>query len=91
MSHRVNLQVQYVKVSETLIKDLSMIGRDLAKCIIVDNIPQNFRLQKENGIFIKSFYSDNKNDDSLIQLAPILKSKIDRLSVRNYHNKSIRY
>ena len=68
-----------------------MIGRDIAKCIIVDNIPQNFRLQKENGIFIKSFYSENKNDDSLIQLGPILKSKKYTLINRNNHTESIRY
>ncbi len=65
---------EYVKVRRLFKKDLSLIGRDITKCIIVDNIPQNFRLQKDNGIFIKSFYSDNTNDDSLTHLTPILKS-----------------
>lgn len=40
--------------------------------IIVDNMPQNFNLQKENGIFIKSFYGDDNDDQALIDLAPIL-------------------
>ena len=40
--------------------------------IIVDNMPQNFNLQKENGIFIKSFYGDDNDDTALIDLAPIL-------------------
>lgn len=37
-------------------------------------MPQNFRLQKENGIFIKTFYGDDTNDTALFELAPILKS-----------------
>ncbi len=41
-----------------IIKDLSKIGRDLAKTIIVDNIAENFLLQKDSGIFISTWYSD---------------------------------
>jgi len=58
------------------VKDLSMIGRDMSRMLIVDNIPQNFRLQKDNGIFIKSFYSDNTSDTSLNELTNILKRLI---------------
>lgn len=39
-------------------KDLSKIGRDLSRCIIVDNVADNFALQPENGIFIKTWYDD---------------------------------
>ncbi len=35
-------------------------------------MPQNFKLQKENGIFIKTFYGDDLNDTALIDLLPIL-------------------
>ena len=42
--------------------------------IIVDNMPQNFRRQKENGIFIKTFYGDDTNDSALYELSVILKS-----------------
>ena len=56
----------------TLIKDLSLIGRDLSKTIIVDNIAENFQKQPENGILIKSWY-DDPNDDALYELGPRLK------------------
>ena len=54
------------------LKDLSRIGRDLENMIIVDNMTKNFNLQKENGIFIKSFYGDDNDDTALVDLAPIL-------------------
>ena len=55
-----------------LVKDLSKLGRDLSKIIIVDNIPQNFRFQKENGIFIKAFWGEDKMDNALYYLGDIL-------------------
>jgi CTD small phosphatase-like protein 2 len=55
------------------VKDISRLGRDLSKIIIVDNMPQNFRLQKENGIFIKTFYGEDPDDTALMDLIPILK------------------
>lgn len=53
------------------LKDLSRLGRDLSKVIIVDNIPENFQLQPENGIYIKSWY-DDPNDNALLQLTKVL-------------------
>ena len=54
------------------VKDISRIGRTLDSIIIVDNMPQNFRLQKENGIFIKPFWGDDALDTALLSLADIL-------------------
>ena len=48
-----------------------MLGRDLAKTIIVDNISENFMLQHENGISIRSWY-DDPDDTALMSLAPLL-------------------
>ena len=46
------------------IKDLSKIGRNMQKIIIVDNTKENYELQKENGIEIKSYYGfDDKKLD----------------------------
>ena len=54
------------------VKDIRRIGRPLDKMIIVDNMPQNFRLQKENGILIKAFWGDDAYDNALISLKDIL-------------------
>ena len=59
-------------IDNEFVKDLNRIGRPLDKIIIVDNRPQNFRLQKENGICIKSFYGEDNNDMNLINLKNIL-------------------
>lgn len=56
------------------IKDLSLLGRDIKKTIIIDNNPENFKRHPENGIFIKSWMGD-ENDMALTLLFPILKSK----------------
>ena len=58
--------------NEEFIKDLSKIGRKLSNIIIVDNMPQNFRLQPENGIYIKPFWGTDNTDDVLFFLSKIL-------------------
>ena len=40
--------------------------------IIIDNIADNFQLQTNNGIYIKSWY-DDKDDTALTELFPLLK------------------
>lgn len=54
------------------IKDLSRLGRDLRRMIIVDNVPENFQLQQDNGIFITSWF-DDVTDSALSELSSILK------------------
>lgn len=58
-------------------------------------MPQNFKLQKENGIFIKGFYGEDADDNALIDLIPILtnivegddKDSIDlRKELKKYRN-----
>ena len=54
------------------VKDMSKLGRDLSKVIIIDNISDNFKIQSQNGIFITPWLG-NENDNELFQLIPILK------------------
>ena len=61
-----------VIIDNDFVKDLTRIGRPLDKIAIVDNMPQNFRLQKENGINIKAFWGEDIYDTALFNLAPIL-------------------
>ena len=59
-------------IGQDFVKDLQRIGRPLDRIIIVDNIAQNFRMQKNNGILIKPFDGEDQNDQALIDLIPIL-------------------
>jgi len=48
----------------------------------VDNIPENFQLQKENGIAIKSWFNDNPTDKELQKLQTTLRLLITLDDVR---------
>ena len=53
-------------------KDLTKLGRDLSKVIIIDNLKENFKMQPNNGIFIKTWTNDI-NDVQFKDLLKILK------------------
>ena len=69
---------QHVSLSGiTFCKDLSKIGRDLGRTIIVDNLEDNFKLQPNNGIHIWTWLDDMK-DTQLEDLGKILKDLISK-------------
>ena len=71
-------------IGQDFVKDLQRIGRPLDRIIIIDNIAQNFRMQKANGINIKSFFGENQKDQALIDLIPILTNIAkDNIDTRN--------
>ena len=58
--------------SGVYVKDLSKLGRDLARTLIIDNIEENFCAQPDNGIPIKGWYHD-PSDRELEKMANFLR------------------
>ena len=84
-----------IQKGATFVKDISKLGRDLKKVIIIDNVVENFQLQSDNGIFIDS-WEGNVNDTSLKDLMPILKQIVElkvpdvRVALRHYRDYQVR-
>jgi Dullard-like phosphatase family protein len=59
-------------INNNFLKDLSRLGRDMSRIIIVDNMEQNYKLQPDNGITIRPFWGKDTNDMALFDLLYIL-------------------
>ena len=90
------------QINGVFIKDLSKLGRDINKVVIIDNNKDNFSLQPENGLHICSFLGD-QNDDELYllcddlmkivkgnkkDLRPAVK-EIDAIMKKRYKSKNV--
>ena len=78
-----------------LVKDLSLLGRDVNKTIIIDNISDNFILQQDNGIFCSTWYDDMRDrflDEITPLLCEIVIKKIPdvRVALRRYRDQLLR-
>ena len=76
-------------------KDLSLLGRDVNKTIIIDNISDNFILQQDNGIFCSTWYDDMRDrflDEITPLLCEIVIKKIPdvRVALRRYRDQLLR-
>ena len=78
-----------------LVKDLSLLGRNLNRTIIIDNISDNFILQPDNGIFISTWY-DDMTDNFLKEISPLLVELVEkkvpdvRVGMRTYRDQILR-
>ena len=75
-------------INSTFIKDLSLLGRDMKDIIIVDNSPIVYSLNQYNGFPIESWFND-KNDNELLKIIPILEFLSYVPDVREYIKKIV--
>ena len=64
------------------VKDLSALGRDLSKVVIIDNAVEAMGFQLHNGIFIESFMGSS-SDTSLLQMETFLNMMDEAGDVRS--------
>ena len=82
-----------ILIGRNLVKDISKIGRDMKKIIIVDKIYENIKATPQNGILIKPYFGEkDKNDTVLFELKKLLilihKMGYEdiRTAIKNYSN-----
>ncbi|KAM4705830.1 CTD small phosphatase-like protein isoform 2-T2 [Rhinophrynus dorsalis] len=68
------------------VKDLSRLGRDLSKVIIVDNSPASYIFHPENAVPVQSWF-DDMTDTELLDLIPFFEGLSKEENVYNMINK----
>ena len=75
-------------INSSFVKDLKKLGRDLKNIIIVDNSPLAYLLNSDNGLPILTWF-DDKYDQELYKITPVLEFLSEVPDVREYINKMV--
>lgn len=78
-----------LQVEDLYFKELSVLNRPLSNVLIIDNSPSAFSLNIENGVPIRSWFSDQK-DTCLLDMLPFLKSLSNVQDVRGVLERRFR-
>ncbi|XP_007896971.1 CTD small phosphatase-like protein 3 [Callorhinchus milii] len=76
-------------VQGSYVRELSVLGRDLAKTVVVDSSHEAYAFQITNGIQVKSWFEDRR-DQELLKLLPFLRLLTELSDVRPAINQSQR-
>ncbi|PAA64421.1 hypothetical protein BOX15_Mlig016174g3 [Macrostomum lignano] len=68
---------------DNYVKDLSLLGRPVDRCVIIDNSPASYMLNKENAIQVKTWLGD-RSDTELRDLLPYMEELAKAQSVSTY-------
>ena len=75
-------------LNSSFVKDLKKLGRDLKDIIIVDNSPLAYLLNSDNGLPILTWF-DDRNDQELYKITPVLEFLSGVPDVREYISKIV--
>ena len=82
-----------ILIGRNLVKDISKIGRDMKRIVIVDKLYENIKPTPKNGILIKPYFGErDKGDTVLFELKKLLilfhKMGYEdiRIAIKNYEN-----
>ena len=82
-----------ILIGRNLVKDISKIGRDMKRIVIVDKLYENIKATPKNGILIKPYFGErDKGDTVLFELKKLLilfhKMGYEdiRIAIKNYEN-----
>ena len=53
-------------VKRKFVKDITRIGRDIKKIIMIDDFPENLKAHIENGILILPYDGDDRKEDRVL-------------------------
>lgn len=79
----------YVTPQGVHIKDLRILGRDLDKCLIIDNAAYSFGFQMDNGVLVLPFNGE-KTDTELLMLSEYISFLIKQKDPREFNRKHFR-